>query len=300
MSDPVIKINKWRETFENANSRKLKQLVFYQAPSGCNSSGFIELATEQGQDGLIALGVFSALCQLMATQPKETRGSFIKSNGDPMTPKRLSVLTHIDEAVMIRSLKLLGNDGVSWVSADHLPNASQTDSTSIPKSTARGEESIGDKRRGELAPTRINWSSADYWQNISINDHEQWAQAYPACDVQLQLKRMTEWLLSNPVKAHRKEWRRFITNWLSKQQDRGGDARSNPTGSKIVDKVSIPEKMMIEAYQAAWPVKEFPGMYPMRDNLPFWQMTDDDRWRMIEAHEPLRKLLKMDAGLTVL
>jgi hypothetical protein len=35
---------------------------------------------------------------------------------------------------------------------------------------------------------------------------------------------MHQWLLSNPQKAHKKAWRRFVTNWLSRAQERGGDA----------------------------------------------------------------------------
>lgn len=50
----------------------------------------------------------------------------------------------------------------------------------------------------------------------------EWAELYPSVDVQQQLRNMRGWLLSN--KERRKTRRginRFITNWLSREQDRG-------------------------------------------------------------------------------
>lgn len=41
---------------------------------------------------------------------------------------------------------------------------------------------------------------------------------------------MSEWLKANPTKAKKSNWLRFITNWLARQQDRGGDTPSNGAG----------------------------------------------------------------------
>ena len=49
-------------------------------------------------------------------------------------------------------------------------------------------------------------------------------------DIDMQLTRMDAWLRANPAKAKRKLWERFITNWLSRSQERGGDIKSNPIG----------------------------------------------------------------------
>jgi len=59
------------------------------------------------------------------------------------------------------------------------------------------------------------------WKNISQNDIDGWKQAYPACDIFIELFQMREWCLSNPNKT-KKNWRRFITNWLSRTQEKGG------------------------------------------------------------------------------
>lgn len=87
------------------------------------------------------------------------------------------------------------------------------------------------------APTRaepasgqkeIGWGR-DGFSGITEDDLNDWAKAYPACDISRQLAAAHQWLKSNPSKAHKKNWRRFATNWLSRAQERGGDAKSNPT-----------------------------------------------------------------------
>jgi len=68
----------------------------------------------------------------------------------------------------------------------------------------------------------ICWDSSEGWQGITDSDREAWRTAYPACDIAQELARADQWLRGNPAKAKRKAWRRFVTNWLSRTQDRGG------------------------------------------------------------------------------
>lgn len=68
----------------------------------------------------------------------------------------------------------------------------------------------------------ICWDSSEGWQGITDGDREAWRTAYPACDIAQELARADQWLRGNPTKAKRKAWRRFVTGWLSRTQDRGG------------------------------------------------------------------------------
>ena len=56
---------------------------------------------------------------------------------------------------------------------------------------------------------------------MTENDIAAWAKAYPACDIKAELLRSAEWLKANPTKT-KSNYRRFITNWLNRTQDRGG------------------------------------------------------------------------------
>jgi hypothetical protein len=71
----------------------------------------------------------------------------------------------------------------------------------------------------------IGWNPTDGWSGITENDHADWKVAYPACDASRQLASMAEWLRSNPARAKKTAWRRFITAWLNREQERGGDLR---------------------------------------------------------------------------
>ena len=55
-----------------------------------------------------------------------------------------------------------------------------------------------------------------------------WGIAYPACDINRELAAMLEWIKSNPQKGKKKNYRRFIVNWLARSQERGGGMKSNP------------------------------------------------------------------------
>lgn len=76
-------------------------------------------------------------------------------------------------------------------------------------------------------PARVGWSKDGGFTGITTKDREGWAQAYPACDLDRQLAAAHQWLLSNPSKASKRNYRRYITGWLTRAQERGGDAKSN-------------------------------------------------------------------------
>jgi len=81
-------------------------------------------------------------------------------------------------------------------------------------------------------PPKVSWAPADGWQNIEEVDRAEWREAYPACDLNRQLAAMSAWLKANPAKAKKSNWRKFITNWLSRSQDKGGDVASNKPGQR--------------------------------------------------------------------
>ena len=65
------------------------------------------------------------------------------------------------------------------------------------------------------------------WENITKEDLGGWKEAFPACDILRELSQMKEWLLSNPDKK-KVRYRRFITNWLGRSQDKGGTKNHTP------------------------------------------------------------------------
>jgi len=74
---------------------------------------------------------------------------------------------------------------------------------------------------------KIAWTKENGFCGITESDLAAWEKAYPAVNIDRNLAAAGEWLKSNPVKAKRSNWRRFITNWLSRTQEKGGDIASN-------------------------------------------------------------------------
>jgi len=67
------------------------------------------------------------------------------------------------------------------------------------------------------------------FEGITDLDRKKWSEAFPACDLDGELKRMASWLIANPSKK-KSNYRRFIHNWLSRSQDRGGTKGQAPSG----------------------------------------------------------------------
>jgi len=136
--------------------------------------------------------------------------------------------------------------------ASRIANASQTHSkgtanvchpTSTSTSTSNTESSASaediqpaapvvatsdpPKRRKRSQPhDAVRWDVSSGWQGITPVDREQWAQAFPACELDQELAKATAWLLANPTKAKKSNWRRFLVSWLTRSQDKGGTNRT--------------------------------------------------------------------------
>jgi hypothetical protein len=88
------------------------------------------------------------------------------------------------------------------------------------------------------------------WHGIEAVDMESWATAYPACDINTELAKAGEWILANPTKGKKSNYRRFIVNWLSRAQDRGGSAPSRRVEAKASRIGASPKRDHDDTYWA--------------------------------------------------
>lgn len=108
-----------------------------------------------------------------------------------------------------------------------------TEQKNFPPNPPKGGRPVTERSRPPAS--QIAWNPEDTWSGISQQDLDDWQAAYPACNIRRQLAAMTQWLKANPAKAKKSAWRRFIANWLSRAQDRGGDTRSNRPAQNGLD-----------------------------------------------------------------
>lgn len=112
--------------------------------------------------------------------------------------------------------------------ADVTPMSRSERDKNVTTEQKRTEEKDSSEPKSPAPEQKVSWSLTGGWLNITDADRADWKVAYPACDINRQLAAMTDWLKANPAKAHKKQWRRFIGNWLSRSQERGGDVKSEP------------------------------------------------------------------------
>lgn len=106
-----------------------------------------------------------------------------------------------------------GKDSIGKVSIDKdsIGNTSCAESTELP--TAQPP-----------VITLVLNDKSEY--GITQNDIDEYLVLYPAVDVMQELRNMKGWCMSNPTRRKTKSGiKRFITNWLSKSQNRGGGGR---------------------------------------------------------------------------
>ena len=145
----MFEINKWDDRFETAHTRKRQRLGWYLAPSGNDSKGYRKLM-RSGKDGIIALGVFSALCQYTATLPKELRGKLCNSDSSPMDIEDISEITRMEVADIRHASGMLVACG--WLAlmdkgiCHDVPPICHSSATSVPTLPKEKEK---EKNQGE-------------------------------------------------------------------------------------------------------------------------------------------------------
>lgn len=85
---------------------------------------------------------------------------------------------------------------------------------------------------GEGGPVKITLNAeARRWEGVTPDDLAAWRTAYPAVNVTLAMAQAAEWCVSNPAKGKKKNYRRFLTSWFSREQERGGGSAKTPAAS---------------------------------------------------------------------
>ena len=112
----ALTIKNWDETFECSHSRKREALVWFQCPTGTESTGLIYLRKKE--NGLKALGIFLLLLQLHSTNTnKEIRitGQLRRSNGEPLSTEIIADKLRIKEADLKEAIEILTDLDIGWI-----------------------------------------------------------------------------------------------------------------------------------------------------------------------------------------
>jgi len=73
----------------------------------------------------------------------------------------------------------------------------------------------------------FNWETSKI-ENVKKTQVKIWSEAYPACDVSAEIRKAAAWQAANP-KKRKKDYKRFLNNWLSRCQEKGGTQTKSDT-----------------------------------------------------------------------
>lgn len=91
-----------------------------------------------------------------------------------------------------------------------------------------------------LPPSKKNTLHFDFSSNkfigIEKEDLEAWKEIYPEINLGSEILKAIEWLKSNPTKSHKKNWRKFLTGWFSRSNEKTENKKAYRSGSKETDR----------------------------------------------------------------
>lgn len=77
------------------------------------------------------------------------------------------------------------------------------------------------------------------FEGITPDDLSYWVGQFPAVNIEQELAKMEAWLYANP-KNRKSKYVRFITNWLSKAQDKAPRVVIDRNMGKIIPRENVP------------------------------------------------------------
>lgn len=178
-------------------------------------------------NGLSHLGCWNRL-QGWAVMNWHSDGAFVTAEGE-MSVEQISIhigLYGFNELLQEAITRLVA---IGWM------NESQYNHEAIAGDSRLHYITLHDKTEEENTEkeesSSIRWLKTKGWVG-PVEDHvDGWGEAYPSVCVRSELKRMSEWLKANPAKARKRQWLRFITNWLARSQESTAPRATSPTVS---------------------------------------------------------------------
>lgn len=254
----AIEIVDWGKHYENYRTRELKALSWVPLPNKHDGDGYTELVNHP--NGAAHFGAWCALVQLASrchngdtsvvstekhrfnakydsTDHPFGRGILLRENGEGHDERSLERITRIPSEVWKEALPRLLSIG--WIKnyepteqspIEHRDSTDVAPLNGIEWNGKNGREGtvstpVAPTRRTVSAPSMFYDFSESLWHGISDEQVALWGEAYPAVDIDLELRQIGEWCKSNGARGKKQNWQRFITNWFKRAQDRGGSER---------------------------------------------------------------------------
>lgn len=174
--------------------------------------------------------------------------------------------------------------GINTIQYPKKPNISPADILNPDTVSLKPEKEESPEQKKPVRDPRLpqidfNWETKEF-TDITEEDRQGWAGAYPAVDIDQEIKKAREWLLSNPERK-KKRYRRFITQWLARTQEHGGTKGYQPKKPPLPAGPARTEAKGRSEWDAAEAERQ----------------EADRRWRELDAYDRQSYLDKAQADL---
>ena len=226
----AIQIVDWNKHYENNRTRELKKMQWVPMPIRHDGAGYRQLLDHP--NGAAHFGAWCALVEVAASC--DARGTLSRNHATPLSEADLSRMTGIPENIWKEVLPRLVSIG--WIKEYQNPAGSCD--TGPQEGALNGMEWNGKKEgntkicavakatplnnagKSSLEPIQFDWTDGT-WVGIEDDEFKRWQETYPACDVEGELRKASAWLLADP-RRKKTQYRRFLTGWLDRSQQKGG------------------------------------------------------------------------------
>ena len=138
----LYRIRDWDKHYENAESRKCKNLTWLKLPVKLNGNGYS--AMMEIENGPALFGCFIALVELAVGSVE--RGSFMDSSGRPLTTRAIARLLRMPHSLVEQTLNTLSSGEFDWIEAMPLTSSAgkpveQSPTTPGNQSSVLGKQS---------------------------------------------------------------------------------------------------------------------------------------------------------------
>jgi hypothetical protein len=169
----------------------------------------------------------------------------------------IDIDTHVEDTLSL-DVTLSGSRDTLYGEDTFAPSDSANRSAPPPASPQKPR--LASRKRQELF--QVTWDERAGF-TVSQDLLALWASAYPAVDVALELTQAHAWAVANPEKR-KKNWRRFLTNWMAREQERGGSRRGRqaPATEETLEERAARHARDLRAMRAAGrlpPLPQNPG-----------------------------------------
>ena len=207
----MYRIRDWNIYYETSETRKWKTLKWVPLRVKLDGRNYRRLMkSKQGPK------VFGCWCALLEAASRcDPRGDFMDSCGNVYTVEDLALVTAMPQALIKETLTTLSKHPFDWietVGADQSPALAEESPARIEQDSIEQDRTRSQTEQDRTEPLPPIFHSKYF--SITAEQHEQYVKTYDRIDVAKSYEEMVAWLISNPKRARKKSWSRFVNNWL--------------------------------------------------------------------------------------